>query len=230
MSLCPKCNINVLDDAVMCPLCRSVLDREAKDEVIEESKSVMYPDISLKMRRSLLAIRITVLASIVAESVCILVNYVTFEHAPFRWSLLSALGLLYGCFSLIISGTRNRSHRRKIVVQLGVWLILLVLVDYSLGFTGWSVSIGFPVSIIATLISIGILMIVRHSNWHSYLYPIFWLFLFSLISLIPAFLVETITFRLLNIMAALFVGTFFATLIIVGERKAENEMKRRFHV
>lgn len=230
MSLCPKCKINVLDDAVMCPLCHSVLEREAGNEAIEESKSLMYPDISLKMKRSLLAIRITILASVVAEAICILVNYLTYEHVQFRWSLLTALGLLYGCFSLVVSGTRNRSHRRKIVVQLGVWLILLTGVDYTLGFRGWSVSIGYPVSIMATLFGVGILMIVRRRSWHSYLYVIIWLLLYSLLSLIPAFLIKVITFRLLNVIAALVSVTVLAALIIVGDRKAENELKRRFHV
>jgi len=230
MSLCPKCKIDILDDAVMCPLCRCVLERDGGETAPEESKSVMYPDVSLKVKSLRLARKIAIFSAIVTEAVCILVNYLTYNYHEFRWSLLTGLGLFYGCMSLLISVTRTRSHRRKIVVQLGVWLILLVAIDYSIGFTGWSIAFGFPVSILSVLIGLGILMIVKSDIWHSYIYPIIWLVLFSLIALIPAFLIQKVTFVLLDIITALVTVTFLAGVIVFGDRKAENELKRRFHV
>lgn len=230
MSLCPKCKTDILDDAVMCPLCRCVLEKDASSDYTTESKSVMYPDISLRIKRSILAIRIAILAATVVESVCILINYLTYDIHAFRWSLLSGIGLLYGCISLVVSVRRTRSHRRKIVVQLGFWLIVLIGVDMSIGFMGWSIAFGFPISILGVLIGIAILMIVKSEIWHSYIYPIIWLLIFAVISCLLAYLVKAVTFVLLDIIAFLVVATFLAGVIIIGDRKAENELKRRFHV
>lgn len=228
MSQCPKCKINILDDAVMCPLCRSVL--ENNKETVSESKSVMYPDISLRIKRSILAIRISIFAAIVIEAICIMVNYLTYGLYEFRWSLLTGIGLLYGCISLVVSVRRTRSHRRKIVVQLGFWLLVLVGVDLSIGFNGWSIAFGFPISILMVLIGIAVLMIVKSEIWQTYIYPIIWLMVYSLITLLSAFVVKQVSFRLLDVISVLVVGTFLAGVIVIGERRAENELKRRFHV
>lgn len=155
MSKCRRCNIDVLDHSLSCPLCNGVLeydpvkDPESEKDFLdhsqgtgEKSKSVMYPDITPAMRRMRFVIKLTIFCSIVVEGVLILINYLTYSKV--KWSALCGIGLAYACFSLIYSFRHNKSHRKKMLVQAIFIMPVLVLIDYILGYTGWSIDFAIP--------------------------------------------------------------------------------------
>lgn len=91
MTKCNRCNIEILDDALVCPLCRGVLQRNqdedmrAQQDIDEDdigmdeiemykSKSRMYPDVNPAMKKIKLVIKIFIFLSIVVEGVLILNN------------------------------------------------------------------------------------------------------------------------------------------------------------
>lgn len=120
MSKCNKCKIEILDDAIMCPLCHRVLEHEDVESVerMDEnhgSYSVMYPDVELSMRKLRRIIRITIFAAVLLEGIALFVNYVT--DFDIKWSFVSAVVLAYGCFTLIYSAEKKKSLQRKIVMQ-----------------------------------------------------------------------------------------------------------------
>ncbi len=51
MSRCRQCNVKILDDTQICPLCKCVVEQE------EEMENA-YPDIRLRARKLNLAVRI----------------------------------------------------------------------------------------------------------------------------------------------------------------------------
>ena len=120
MSKCRRCNIDVLDHSLSCPLCNGVLeydpekDTESEKDFLdhsqetgEKSKSVMYPDVEPAMRRMRFVIKLTIFCSIVIEGILILINYLTYSKV--KWSALCGIGLAYACFSLIYSFRHNIS-------------------------------------------------------------------------------------------------------------------------
>lgn len=225
MNRCVKCKIEVLDDSAICPLCRNALERD--ENVTGENRSVMYPKPHQSFKKLRFAIRITVFSAILAEAVAVLVNYLTFNG--FWWSQLSGAALLFGCFSLIFCTSKNRSLQRKIVTELIVGEVIMIIVDSLLDFARWSLHYGFPAFIVGVDIAMLVLMIINYTVWIEYMYSIIWILVDSLICLGLCFLFGD-TFPLYPIIAAGVTAFFLAGIIVVGDKKAESELHRRFHI
>ena len=241
MSKCRRCNIDVLDHSLSCPLCNGVLEYDpVKDpesekdfldhsqETGEKSKSVMYPDITPAMRRMRFVIKLTIFCSIVVEGILILINYLTYSKV--KWSALCGIGLAYACFSLIYSFRHNKSHRKKMLVQAIFIMPVLILIDYILGYTGWSIDFAIPCVISMLDIAILVLMIINTTNWQSYIllqiYIIIICVILTILMLTGKFFKHDFFMIIADIMSALLLG---GTLVF-GDRPATTELKRRFHV
>ena len=194
----------------------------------EKSKSVMYPDITPAMRRMRFVIKLTIFCSIVVEGVLILINYLTYSKV--KWSALCGIGLAYACFSLIYSFRHNKSHRKKMLVQAIFIMPVLVLVDYILGYTGWSIDFAIPCVIAMLDIAILVLMIINTENWQSYIllqvYIIIICVILTILMLTGKFFKHDFFMIIADVMSALLLG---GTLVF-GDRPATTELKRRFHV
>ena len=241
MSKCRRCNIDVLDHSLSCPLCNGVLeydpvkDPESEKDFLdhsqgtgEKSKSVMYPDITPAMRRMRFVIKLTIFCSIVVEGVLILINYLTYSKV--KWSALCGIGLAYACFSLIYSFRHNKSHRKKMLVQAIFIMPVLVLVDYILGYTGWSIDFAIPCVIAMLDIAILVLMIINTENWQSYIllqvYIIIICVILTILMLTGKFFKHDFFMIIADVMSALLLGG----PLVFGDRPATTELKRRFHV
>lgn len=234
-----KCKIEILDDAVMCPLCHRVLEREEGAELQEEdavnttdehhhgSHSVSYPDVEPAMRKMRFITKIVVFASVVLEIAALLVNYII--DFDIKWSLISGAALAYGCFTLIYSAEKTKSLQKKLVVQTLWALVLIFVIDLSLDFFGWSLSFGMPCLILGMDIAIFVLMRVDTVNWQNYIMAQIWIFGLSLACAIPVIL-GIPKFPWLAIIAPVVSAFSLIGTIVFGDKQAENEIKRRFHV
>ncbi len=240
MSKCKRCNIEILDASLSCPLCNGVLEFEDKGELpnlndenkIDEnefvSKSLMYPDVSPAIKRINFIIKLTIFCSIIVEGILIYINYVATPNA--KWSAICGAGLLYACFSLIYSFRHNKSHRKKIMVQVILVMPLIILVDYALGYTGWSVNFGIPCVIAGMDIAILVLMLVNTSNWQSYIMLQVYLLVICIILSILMFCGLFFEYKTIMIFADLLTILLLAGTLVFGDKRATNELKRRFHV
>jgi hypothetical protein len=102
-------------------------------------------------------------------------------------------------------------------------------IDFLTGYRGWSVSYVMPAVLLALDVTLVILMLVNRRNWQSYMMP---QILTILLSLIPVFFRKAGAMRstylvwiALLVSVVLFVGT-----LILGDRRARTELKRRFHI
>ena len=191
-----------MDETERCPLCHSVLEPTIEVEN-------MYPDVKIKTRRMMLLSRIYLFVAIVAEAVLVAVNhYGDFETA---WSLVTGLIFFYGY--LVV--------RFAILGKTGYIAKTIVLT--------WSVRYVFPAAIILVDIGILILMCVNRRNWQSY---IMWQIFMILCSFVPIILYLTgIIYVPYLALAALGTSVFlFLGTLIIGDRRARVELKRRFHI
>lgn len=220
MSRCRQCNIEILDETERCPLCNSVLEQTLEVEN-------MYPNVRTITRKLMLISRIYLFCAILAEVLLIYINAVT--ESQIWWSAITGLIFLY-IYMLIRYAILGKSgYKSKIIVLTLIAILMAVAVDFVVGYRGWSVNYILPSGILFIDAGILILMICNRRNWQSYMMWQIFMILCSIIPLVFS-LVGIATAPLLGLIAfASSVFLFLGTLII-GDRKARTELKRRFHI
>lgn len=225
----------------MCPLCRGVLQKEQDvkraGSVSDEpdggkknqyhSLSVSYPDIYPVIRKMQFVKKLSIFVAVLAESVLLLINYLT--YSGIKWSLVTGVGLAYACFTLVYSFKQNKSLQRKLLVQLVLAFAAFVLIDATIGYRGWSITLAIPTAVMVVELTVIVLMIVNNKNWQNYILTSIALFLISIVMVVLA-LFDIIAFNLLSIIAAAATGLLVLGTLVFGDKRAENELRRRFHV
>ncbi len=229
---CVRCNINIVDDAVKCPLCNGVLETIGDEEeetsgVDQMSRSLTYPDVTISTRLMQYIIRGVIFAAIVAEVIVLLVNYLTFNGV--YWSLIVGVGLLYGIITLLYSVRKRKSMQRIIQVQLLLAIALVIILDVLLDYKGWSFGYAIPIALMAVDVGMVVLMIVGIDDWQTYIMTEITVFVLSAILIILHMtkLVHTSFFALI---AFLVTGLVLLGTILLGQNMISNEIKRRFHI
>lgn len=220
MSKCNNCNVTILDETQSCPLCRSVVT--SGEELLN-----MYPNVRLMMRRLLFISRVYLFCAIVAEIGLLWLNHLL--GSKIWWSGIVGIALLCGYLVLRYVILSKDGHKSKIFTIALIAVLVTIAIDMIIGYKGWSVDYVLPSGImLVDAIIIGC-MIYNRRNWQSY---IMWQILMILCSVLPIVLYVTgiernvyMAFLPLAISLLLFSGT-----IIVGDRRAVTELRRRFHI
>lgn len=88
MRICKKCQVEVLDDTYVCPLCSNVLEEQGK---LRESTG--YPDVKAVSRKLNFIVRLYSFLAIIIESGLIAINYLYYQGI--WWSAISGVSILY---------------------------------------------------------------------------------------------------------------------------------------
>lgn len=233
MKKCSHCGIKILEDSIVCPLCKNVLE----SNIEENQKSTnlakpmeyipMYPVIEFDVHKFTIVFRLFLFLSIVLSSVLLLVNILSYKGE--WWAIIGIGAIVYMWVTVIFSIQNNTNSALKILIQTLASQSLIVIIDWSLGYSGWSVNYAIPCILMAADLAVFILMLVNFMNWQSY---IMFQIIFVIFSLIPIifYLVGIITNPMLTFIAAACSLIILAGTLIFGERTAKNELKRRFHL
>ncbi|WP_349946950.1 DUF6320 domain-containing protein [Lacrimispora sp. BS-2] len=156
-----------------------------------------------------------------------LINYATYSGS--MWSII-AIGLMaYTALTVEYSILRHANLASKILLQTVAAQVLLVALDHSTGYNGWSVNYGIPSTILFADLSVVFLILVNRMNWQSYfMYQI----AVTVFSFIPLILWATglLTRPLLALITVTVTVIILAVTILLGDRSVKTELKRRFHV
>lgn len=220
MSRCNKCNIEVIDETERCPLCNCVLEQTVEVEN-------MYPNVRLKARKMMLFGRIYLFLAILTEALLLYINYVT---APkMWWSVITGMIFLYGYLLIRFAILGRTGYRIKIVVLMMIMILMMVAIDFVVGYHGWSLNYVLPSGIIAVDVGILLLMLINRRNWQSYMMLQIFMMVCSVVPVIFA-AVGLVTAPLLSQIALAFSVFLFLGTVIIGDRRARTELRRRFHV
>ena len=221
MSRCRQCNVKILDDTQICPLCKCVVEQE------EEMENA-YPDIRLRARKLNLAVRIFLFAAILMEALFIYLDW-KYDNG-IRWSVITGAGFAYLYFVAKFAVLNdNAGYRSKFLALTFLGVLYVILIDFVIGYHGWSGNFVLPGGLLLVDAFILALMFINRRNWQSYIMlEIGMIFL----SAVPLLL------RWLNIVTETFISGFafavsvflFLGTLIIGDRRARSELKRRFHV
>lgn len=221
-SKCKKCGVMIADKTKICPLCHMVLTVDS-----DGMHSRTYPNITKK--RKLWARIWKIAAFVLAVLQVVLIGFnVAFYHGV-RWSLISGVAIFYLLVSLYQFILYPDSLVRKLFKQTLLLGVLLFAIDCSLGFLGWSYTIGVPCILLSLDVVILICMIVEFRNWQNYLL----LQLFSLIIALCEVILWCFQRNPYGLLAWITFGVtafFFSFCVFFGSAKAKNELQRRFYI
>ena len=221
MSRCRQCNVKILDDTQICPLCKCVVEQE------EEMENA-YPDIRLRARKLNLAVRIFLFAAILMEALFIYLDW-KYDNG-IRWSVITGAGFAYLYFVAKFAVLNdNAGYRSKFLALTFLGVLYVILIDFVIGYHGWSVNFVLPGGLLLVDAFILALMFINRRNWQSYIMLEISMIFLSAVPLILVWLgIGTETFIsgfAFAVSVLLFVGT-----LIIGDKRARSELKRRFHV
>ncbi|MCI8313671.1 MAG: zinc ribbon domain-containing protein [Lachnospiraceae bacterium] len=220
MSKCRQCNIEVLDETQRCPLCGSVLEPTVEVEN-------MYPNIRLKSRKLVFISRLYLFCAIAVE--IFLINLCMLSEVQSLVYIISGLVLFFGYIVIRYAILGTSGYIAKTVVLTIIAVIMLVAIDFSVGYNGWSVNYAFPAGILLIDVGTLVLMAVNNKNWQSYLMLQIFMVLCSIVAIILN-LVHIVTNPIVSIVALNVSVILLLGTIIIGGRRARVELKRRFHI
>ena len=220
MSRCKQCNVEILDETERCPLCHSVLEKTVEVEN-------MYPNVRTMTRRLALLSRIYLFVAILVEALLIYLNVLS--DSELFWSAIPGLAMLYGYLVLRYAILGKSGYKGKIIVLTLIAILMVVAIDFVVGYRGWSVNYALPSAILLVDAGILILMCINRRNWQSYM---MWQIFMILCSVVPLVLyaVGIVTAPILALLAFAFSTALFLGTLIIGDRRARTELRRRFHV
>lgn len=221
MKKCPKCQVEILDDTYICPLCLCVLEGE---DTTEGTK--IYPTVQFNVKRYHMLKRIFSFILVLIVALFSVGNYLIYN------SLVGYIVVIVSAFYFAITVRYSVLHRAnlaaKILVQTIGALVLIVVIDNAIGYTGWSVNYVLPCICLIANIAIMLLMIVNHMNWQEYIMYQLSMTVLSLsqIILIACKIIEWPILAAVSITISVLIllGT-----ILFGDKRVENELIRRFH-
>ncbi|MCD8156058.1 MAG: DUF6320 domain-containing protein [Clostridiales bacterium] len=224
MSKCWNCGVQLRDPVPVCPLCKCIAEREEGENL---RQIYPYPYTERGIKKIQMALNIYLFAAIVTEVLLIVINYAL--GGPARWLILIAAFLAYGYVTLKVSIQMRTGYQLKMVLQTLLGVAVLFVIDLETGFGGWSLNYVLPAAYILTDVVIVILMFVNNRNWQSYI-P---LQSFDIACCVIPFVLYHfyfVTNLIMAIIAASVAVLTFAGTILVGGKRARDELYRRFHV
>lgn len=220
MAKCKQCNITIRDDTQVCPLCRCVAEPE-------DHGITTYPNVRMTQRRLKHLSNICLFCLLLASALLAVLNYEFYNGT--LWCLIPIAAMCYGYLVLRYAILSQHGYRSKIGVLVFCGIALVIIIDSVTGFHRWSVNYIFPSGLMLADLIILLLMLINIRAWQSYIILQLAMILLSLTPLV-LWRLGVITSPLLSFIALGISFFLFLGTVIIGDRRARVELKRRFHI
>ena len=216
------CKIEILDKTDNCPLCRHVLEQDGKEG------RVMYPDARIVTRKYRMFENIFLFVSIVLWCILAAINYTT--NPEFMWSFPVGLAFIYANVMVRLTILGRQTYMTKILWSILIGLACLIEADVLTGSHGWGFNFALPSAVLLWDIALLLLMLfINRRNWQSYMIDQLTALVACGIMLILMWCGK-ITYLNYAVAVQMFTVFLFLGTVIIGDRKARSELKRRFHM
>lgn len=156
-----------------------------------------------------------------------LVNIATYDHL--WWSGIAIPGIAYAGLTMRYSILRHANLGKTVMIETIGMQVLLVMIDWVLGYEGWSVNYAVPATILFADVAVVFLILVNRLNWQSYFMYQLAITIFSFIPLI-LWAAGLVTRPLMAVITVVLTVFILAMTIFLGDRGVKNELIRRFHL
>ena len=214
---CKNCGIKIKDKTKVCPMCDMVLSGDDKHN------ENTYPDVRQKTK---------ILRRIVSIFSYFAIVVIWQSSGPFngvKWSEISGGAILYLILMLHFIINDHYGHIKKMYVGFLGALFYIMLVDFVLGYKGWSLGVGMPVIVLVLDVIIIICMIINRQNWESYLLLQIFCVILGIVQMLLYF-TKVLQSPVLPWTSFLVSLILFTSSVVIGDRKARNELKRKFYI
>lgn len=222
MSRCKICKVDILDKTDKCPLCNHVLEWDGSE------KEDLYPNARVQRRKYQFLENIFLFASIALWIVLFVIDYTS--DPAFLWSFTAGLIIIFANVVLRLTILGKSSYMAKIIWTILIGMAFLIEADVLTGYHGWGFNFAMPTALLLWDIAIIILMLfVNRRSWHIYIMDQLTALVAGVVMLV-LMLCDIITFPYYAFGVQIFTILMFVGTLIIGDRKAREELKRRFHV
>lgn len=152
---CVECGFMVDDSLTRCPVCGAL-------RIPDPSTEAPYPPYRgiVRRHRRKLAQKVANFAFIVAILVVVVVNFLYRSDGWWMWTVLPILA--YGWFTVVDTVLASGRLVFRLSLQVYALSALLVVLDWRLGWTGWSTTFALPFLCIGTLVGGGVALVVAY--------------------------------------------------------------------
>ena len=219
MKYCSKCQMKVQNQLNNCPLCGQSL--ESVEFEIERD----YPEQFTKKRRFSIRKFIIFLAMVIISF-----SFISgiFQDFQWNWVLIITASTLYVTISAILGSRVKRNIGPNILTQVIGISALSMIIDYFLGYSGWSLDIIFPLDLMAgtTIITVMILL-----NPKRFTDLVIYQLMFGLMGIV---ILAMIYFQVIIFRQIAIIGSYYTIITCVGlfffaDRQMIHELKKKFH-
>ena len=219
MKYCSKCQMKVQNQLNNCPLCGQSL--ESVEFEIERD----YPKQFAKKRRFSIRKSIIFLAMMIISF-----SFISgiFQDFQWNWVFIITAATLYLTISAILGSRVKRNIGPNILTQVIGISALSIIIDYFLGYSGWSLEIIFPLGLMAgtTIITVMILL-----NSKRFTDLVIYQLMFGLMGIV---ILAMIYFQVILFRQIAIIGSYYTIITCVGlfffaDRQMIHELKKKFH-
>ena len=219
MKYCSKCQMKVQNQLNNCPLCGQLL--ESVEFEIERD----YPEQFAKKRRFSIRKSIIFLAMMIISF-----SFISgiFQDFQWNWVFIITAATLYLTISAILGSRVKRNIGPNILTQVIGISALSIIIDYFLGYSGWSLEIIFPLGLMVgtTIITVMILL-----NSKRFTDLVIYQLMFGLMGIL---ILAMIYFQVILFRQIAIIGSYYTIITCVGlfffaDRQMIHELKKKFH-
>lgn len=220
MNKCRSCNITIENNLNTCPLCGKKADK------ISDEYYNGYPEIKKTYLYDLIS-QLMLFLMITGSVTCLVLDFMI--KTKYMWSLIAIAGQVYLYFSTKHILKKNNNISVLIMVQLVLVTIVVTIIDFSLGFDGWSVNFVIPFSIVGSSIILNVLSIFMPKKYKEY---IFYIFIIAIIGIVPlvALLTDFVTVKWPSLVCVLYSLFTIVFMLLFSRRRFKTELIKRLHI
>lgn len=224
MKRCPKCEVNVLNDRVTCPLCHSVLT------FVKENESYQgFPKYNMPVERNPLFKKMVLFFGIISVIISVLINYLTFnEDNPSYWSSIVVSGVLLGLVIVLVTILSNLPITIRVLMPMIFVEALFLTIEVNIQ-KYWSVYYFVPFLVIGFLISLFVLHLSLKTKGKE---MVFDLLVFDIISMIISFILLIHKIKVTWTYIILFSFSIIMLLVIFffSGKSLKEEFEKKMHL
>lgn len=153
MQYCNRCKVSVSGNKKCCPLCQGTLTDDG------EPARYAFPILKKEKHNRLFWLRLLTFIDICVIVICFTVNLIVTPDFLWAVPVLIGVSLFWGTAALAIKWRTN--ILKNITTQLVILTLLIIFVDWYVGFRGWSLAYVFPGACILAIVSTIFIMFLR---------------------------------------------------------------------
>lgn len=221
MKKCPNCQVDVLDNWSVCPLCESPLETTG-----QESPPTSFPEISLRFNRRKVKQSLTLVSLLVVLLFFVSQSIWRFQFFGLEFVLF---GLMTTWIMVLVLIRKRRNIVKGIVYVLVIFSLLSVYFDYIFGWLGWSLTFVIPILCIAALLAMFVVIQVVKIDPGDY---ILYLQLAALMGFVPFLFIfmDWVVIELPSWVSIIFSFLMFWSVLVRHGKAIWNELGKRMHV